>query len=108
MAEQAQAPTTSGSTAMVAGTTALGTVSGGQIILWAFDCLAAGHFIKPDQATASLMAGILAPILYGAYKTWSGAWSAIILLLTKRIEQKIQVDLNGDGTITVPKPEVKP
>ena len=83
--------TSPGSNTMLAGTTALGTVSGAQIIEWAFDCLAAGHLIKPDMATAQLMAGILAPVIHGLWRAW-----------TTRLETRAGADLDGDGAVGVP------
>lgn len=54
----------------VTNTTAIsmGTAGGASVILWIFASISAGHLLTPDQNTAMIMAGLLAPIVHSGVK----------------------------------------
>lgn len=54
-----------GSAALTSTTaTAFGTVAGGGIIIWIFECIKQGALVVPDANTAMQMSAIIAPICH--------------------------------------------
>ena len=103
MADQ---PTSVSTTAAVS----YGAVGGGAVVMWFFQCVAAGHIIPPDNATALIMAGAIAPFLHAvgrAIAGWFTKKTGIPISLADLTPQQI-VDLEAKVTPLVAKAAQQP
>lgn len=62
---------------MVSAAVGGGTVSGSAVVIWIFQCIAAGKIVTPDQITATAIASFVFPMLYAVRDAWISRYASL-------------------------------